>query len=125
MGEKKETFGEILRKLREDRGLTLRQVEEKAKVSNAYLSQVERGERGIPSIRILTRLAEVYGTSILTLTQKAEDTIKHKNHNTGETKIPAPDTNFICRGYENLSEENKQALKKFLHHLESMDKGKK
>ena len=43
------SFGEYLKALRRGRHLTLRQVEEHAHVSNAYLSQLERGERGIPN----------------------------------------------------------------------------
>ena len=60
----KQTFGEFLRRLRGSRGMTLRAVEERAKISNAYLSQVERGERGVPNIKVLRRLADVYGVSV-------------------------------------------------------------
>lgn len=111
MGKK---FGEYLRKLREDRGLTLRQVEETAKVSNAYLSQVERGERNIPNFNVLKRLAEAYGVEVSDLTKAAEEEAKGSKV---DTKIEAPDAKFVSRGYEKLSDESKQALKKFLQHL--------
>ena len=58
------SFGEFLRALRETRRLTLREVEERVHVSNAYLSQIERGERGVPNLKILNKLAEVYGVSV-------------------------------------------------------------
>ena len=61
-------FGEFLKKLREDRGMTLRDVEEKIHISNAYLSQVESGQRNIPTMRILSKLAEVYGCNVDALT---------------------------------------------------------
>src|SRR5438876_11061433 len=53
-------FGVYMRALRKEKGLTLKQVEKAAKVSNAYLSQIERGLRNPPHPDILQRLAEVY-----------------------------------------------------------------
>lgn len=49
-----------MRRLRKTRGLTLKQVEGQAKVSNAYISQIERGLRNPPHPDILKRLAKVY-----------------------------------------------------------------
>lgn len=53
-------FGSYLRELRKSHRLSLKQVEKAAKVSNAYLSQVERGLRNPPHPDILKRLAAVY-----------------------------------------------------------------
>ncbi len=53
-------FGQYLRTLRKRQGLTLKQVEKAAQVSNAYVSQIERGLRNPPHPDILTRLAKVY-----------------------------------------------------------------
>ena len=55
-----ENFGTYLRRLRKSRGLTLKQVETRAKVSNAYISQIERGLRRPPHPDILKRLAKIY-----------------------------------------------------------------
>ena len=125
-------FGEYIKDLRVDRKLTLREVEEKAHISNAYLSQVERGERGTPTMKILVKLAEVYGVPVSVLGDKAEAEfryeMKEKEGKKGGNKkeeVPAPDTEFICRLYENLSAKNKQTLKKFLQHLQTDNKGKK
>ena len=54
------TFGNYMRKLRKEKGLTLKQVEKVAEVSNAYLSQIERGVRNSPHPDILKRLAKAY-----------------------------------------------------------------
>jgi len=116
-------FGEFLRKLREDRGMTLRDVEEKIHISNAYLSQVESGQRNIPTMRILSKLAEVYGCNVDALTNAAEAELRHKK--TKAEEPPTPGGDFICRGYEKLSDGNKQALKKFLQHLQNEEKDKK
>ena len=53
-------FGIFMRQLRKQRGLTLKQVQNAAKVSNAYISQIERGTRNPPHPDILKRLAAVY-----------------------------------------------------------------
>jgi transcriptional regulator with XRE-family HTH domain len=55
-----ESFGSYMRRLRKSRGLTLKQVETHARVSNAYISQIERGLRNPPHPDILNRLAKVY-----------------------------------------------------------------
>jgi HTH-type transcriptional regulator, competence development regulator len=55
-----EKFGPYLRKLRKETGLTLKQVEKTAHVSNSFLSQVERGIRNPPKPEILNRLAGAY-----------------------------------------------------------------
>ncbi|MBZ5679181.1 MAG: helix-turn-helix domain-containing protein [Acidobacteriia bacterium] len=55
-----ENFGNYMRRLRKTRGLTLKQVETQAKVSNAYISQIERGLRRPPHPEILKRLAKTY-----------------------------------------------------------------
>lgn len=120
-------FGNFLKELRLDRKMTLRDVEKQAKVSNAYLSQVERGERGTPTMKILVKLAEVYGIPVSTLSNKAEDELRCEKEQKSKTKgqkseMPAPDTEFICRGYENLSEEKKKTLKNLLQWLKSEDK---
>jgi len=55
-----ENFGTYMRRLRKSRGLTLKQVETQAKVSNAYISLIERGLRRPPHPEILRRLAKTY-----------------------------------------------------------------
>lgn len=49
-----------LKQLREIRGYSLRQVEKATGVSNAYLSQIERGDAAKPSPDKLARLANFY-----------------------------------------------------------------
>ena len=55
-----ETFGSYLKRLRRTKGLSLKQVEQAAQVSNAYLSQIERGIRKPPHPDILKRLAKTF-----------------------------------------------------------------
>ncbi len=116
-------FGKFLKELREDRNMTLRDVEEKIHISNAYLSQVESGQRSIPTIRILSKLAECYGCKVETLTNAAEAELRSEQP--GSNEPPTPGADFICRGYEKLSDANKQALKKYLQYLQEEEKRRK
>jgi transcriptional regulator with XRE-family HTH domain len=59
-----ENFGAYMRRLRKERQLTLKQVETQAKVSNAYISQIERGLRNPPHPDILKRLAKTYDVEV-------------------------------------------------------------
>jgi transcriptional regulator with XRE-family HTH domain len=66
-------LGGLLADLRTARGLTLRQVEEAADhaVSNAYLSQLEKGKVRKPSPNVLHSLARVYAVPYESLMEKA------------------------------------------------------
>lgn len=59
MGAKE--FGEYLKRVRKSKKMTIRQLELYSKVSNAYISQLERGDRGIPSPDIIRKLSSPLG----------------------------------------------------------------
>ncbi|MFD2146224.1 helix-turn-helix domain-containing protein [Mucilaginibacter antarcticus] len=65
-----ENYGEYFKALRESKGMTLREVERKTEVSNAYLSQLESGKIRQPSPLTLHKLSETYGVSYETLMEK-------------------------------------------------------
>lgn len=64
-------FGAYLKKLRKDNGLTIRELEKQSGVSNAYLSQLENGKRGIPTPDILMKIHEPLGVGYDELMEKA------------------------------------------------------
>jgi transcriptional regulator with XRE-family HTH domain len=66
-------LGTLLGDLRTAKGLSLRDVEEATgnAVSNAYLSQLEKGRIRKPSPNVLHRLAAVYGVPYERLMEKA------------------------------------------------------
>src|SRR5258708_34314137 len=66
-------LGVYLSSIRTDRGLTLREVQEKTgdAVSNAYLSQIERDLVPKPSARVLGALAYVYRIDGVNLLERA------------------------------------------------------
>ena len=57
------TLGEKLKQIRNQNGSTLREVEETTGISNAYLSQLERGRAKNPSMKVLFKLADFYGVA--------------------------------------------------------------
>ena len=69
----RKNFGEFLKKLRLDRGMTLRDVEKKTGISNAYLSQIENNKRGMPHSRTLEALAPAFGLTLLDLVALLSD----------------------------------------------------
>jgi len=65
-------FGDFLKKLRARKGVSLKKVEEATGISNAYLSQLETGERRrFPKPDRLIALARYYNVSIKELLEKA------------------------------------------------------
>ena len=69
----KVTLGQYLASIRNDRKMSLRQVEEAAgkEVSNAYLSQLENGKILQPCLSNHTAPAEIYKIEYLTLMELA------------------------------------------------------
>jgi len=63
-----EGLGKRLRRLREAEGISLSEVARRAKVSKAYVSQLERGGSSDPSYSVIARLATALGTTVEHLT---------------------------------------------------------
>ena len=68
--EQLRTLGEMIRSQRQLANLSLRQLAESAKVSNPYLSQIERGLHE-PSLRVLVGIAEALGMKVETFLAEA------------------------------------------------------
>lgn len=54
-------FGARLRRLRADRGVTLKRLAAELRVSSAYLSALEHGQRGAPSTGLVHQICEFFG----------------------------------------------------------------
>lgn len=107
-------FGGVLKELRKKRNMTLRDVELATGISNPYLSQIERGERGIPTVKFLRRLADVYHVSVNKLIEVGTREMNNKSINLKEVD---QDTVFVSKGFEKLSKKSKSVLKSFLSYL--------
>ncbi|NKE06835.1 helix-turn-helix domain-containing protein [Mesobacillus selenatarsenatis] len=58
------TVGEKIKNLRLKKKYSISELSEKAKVSKSYLSYIERGIQGNPSLQVLSRLADNLDTSV-------------------------------------------------------------
>ena len=54
-------FGEKIRALRADRGVTMKQMAETLRVSSAYLSALEHGHRGKPGPGLIHQICDYFG----------------------------------------------------------------
>lgn len=110
-------MGSYLKRLRENKGLSTREVYELSKVSNSYLSLVENGHRRASAV-VLKKLAPVYGVDYLDLYIKAGyiDLVEDEKNkmlkkigaipliDIDTVKIPILGT--VKAGYDYLAQEN-------------------
>ena len=64
-------FGYFLKSLRDKQRMSLRDVEKESGVSNAYIAQMEKGDRPAPSPDILKKLARAYNVTVRELLMRA------------------------------------------------------
>jgi transcriptional regulator with XRE-family HTH domain len=64
-------FGHYLKSLRENRHLSIRAAERLSGVSNAYITQMEKGDRAAPGPEILRKLARAYNVTMRELLMRA------------------------------------------------------
>jgi transcriptional regulator with XRE-family HTH domain len=99
-----DALGEFIRSQRRLAKLSLRDLAERARVSNPYLSQIERGMHA-PSVRVLTSIAAALGLSAETLLAEAglldDDTQPGPQSGATEAAIRSDDA---------LTDEQKDAL---------------
>jgi HTH-type transcriptional regulator, competence development regulator len=65
------SFGQFLKSLRERQRMSLRDVEKECGVSNAYIVQIEKGDRPPPRPDILKKLAHAYKVTVRELLMRA------------------------------------------------------
>lgn len=114
-------LSELLRLARESNGWTLREAESGTGISNAYLSQIEKGKVGKPSPMKLKKLSEFYKVDYEKLMQAAG----HENPGTrlkkGSKKVSDLE-NFLKS--QKLSEDEMHAMISFLKAYRSTKTGK-
>lgn len=102
-----EALGEFIRRRRKLANLSLRQLAEKTRLSNPYLSQIERGLHQ-PSMRVIKLISEALNVS-------AETLLTHAGllHHADGVGTAAPDTPSVEQAIEadlRLSDQQKAAL---------------
>ena len=113
----RERFGERVKDLRKQKGMTQERLAEKAGITPAALSQIEKGAR-VPTIPVLHRIARVLGVSLDYLSGKTEKS---------ELKdlLQQEGIKTFYRGLESLDLEDKQAVMKYIEFLHSKYEDKK
>jgi transcriptional regulator with XRE-family HTH domain len=96
--------------------LSLRQLAELTKLSNPYLSQIERGLHE-PSVRVLKAISDALNVSAETLLAQAglldtpvADASSEQAASAGDEASHTPQTEDVIRTDQRLSEEQKAAL---------------
>lgn len=95
-------------------GMTLRAVEAKTRISNAYLSQLEHGKIKMPAPQNLYKLAEVYRVPYELLMELAGYPLPKAR--SAESRAPA--TAFASR-IGAVTEEEEEALVEYLEFIRS------
>lgn len=109
----KEELGRYLRKLRETKGLSLREVDRLSNISYTHLNMIENGKRNVTPA-LLRNLAQLYNVDYLDLYEKAgyidliedEEKSKIKTDILGNPVAPVPLLGSVKAGYNYLAQEN-------------------
>ncbi len=105
-------LGAYLKEVREEKELSLRDVEANTSISSGHLSMIEQGKVKEPSARVLHELANYYGLSYI-------DLMKRAGYLPADTADPTKRT-FAFRGAEKLSEEQRKRIQRMID-LEILD----
>jgi transcriptional regulator with XRE-family HTH domain len=100
-------FGQYLRSQRRLANLSLREMAERTKVSNAYLSQIERGMHA-PSVRVLRSIARALDLSAEAMLGQAGLLDDARPADGGPAEPPG--TEAAIRADGKLTEDQKEAL---------------
>ncbi len=103
-----EALGEFIRKRRKLANLSLRQLAEKTRLSNPYLSQIERGLHQ-PSMRVIKLISEALNISAETLLTQA-GLLHHADAGPSSAAPGAPDVELAIKADNRLTEQQKSAL---------------
>jgi transcriptional regulator with XRE-family HTH domain len=103
-----EALGGFIRNRRKQANLSLRQLAEKTRLSNPYLSQIERGLHQ-PSMRVIKLIAEALNVSAETLLTQA-GVLHHGNGETAHGEHANPAVEAAITSDARLSDQQKSAL---------------
>jgi transcriptional regulator with XRE-family HTH domain len=102
-----QALGAFIRDKRKMANLSLRQLAERTKLSNPYLSQIERGLHQ-PSVRVIRLISDALNVSAETLLAQAG--LLHKDTADGVAHSAPPSIEAAIMAEQRLSEDQKTAL---------------
>ncbi|NHN31225.1 helix-turn-helix domain-containing protein [Paenibacillus agricola] len=125
-------FYEKLRDMRKLKGFTIRELADRSGVSSAYISQLENGNRGVPSPDVLMKLSEGLNTPYSNLMEIAGYLEQSADRQQGEDYVKPrvnlrrflQENELIFDGME-LTEQDKEWVERMLTVLFWKDKLKK
>ena len=118
-----QALGRHLKRVRKQRNLTLRAVEEKTGISNAYLSQVENSKINRPSPSVLLKLADCYSVSYVHLMELTGHPIPNLNSNNEKVK---PSFRLSSGSFlDDLTDEEKKRVLEYIEFLRSRKRSRK
>jgi transcriptional regulator with XRE-family HTH domain len=118
------SLSEELKRLRKIRNVTLRDVEENTKVSNAYLSQLENGKTDKPSPHVLHKLAGFYGVPYRYL-MEAAGYMQDENLASGSKKRRGVGSAEAALMSANLTDQEEKLVASYIEFLRSQRKARK
>ena len=110
-GFDKELLRTRITQARDQQGMNQAELAEKAGVTPAAISQIEKGTR-IPTIPVLHRIADVLGVSLDYLSGKTDRSELHDLLQHEEVKA-------FYRGFESLHNDDKEIIKNHIEFLKS------
>lgn len=119
----KNSFGELLKELRGNLHLSLRDVEKETGISNSYLSQLERNERNIPTLNILKKLCSLYNVPITDFLCFAS--IELLPNIRFEPPLPSHKVAYLVKLLNKLTDENILTVTRYVEFLLQEEKSKK
>jgi transcriptional regulator with XRE-family HTH domain len=103
-----QALGAFIRDKRKLANMSLRQLAERTKLSNPYLSQIERGLHQ-PSVRVIRLISDALNVSTETLLAQA-GLLHRDSPDRAGPEPPPPDIEAAIRSERRLTEDQKSAL---------------
>lgn len=110
--ESNKVIGEIIKKARMEKGLSLRELARKSGVSQPYLSQLESGQNNNPTLEVLIKLADALGITLKEMLIEAE-LIESDEKTEKENKVfkVNVDVSDALKGLKAIQREARKATK--------------
>lgn len=108
--ESNKVIGEIIKKARMEKGLSLRELARKSGVSQPYLSQLESGQNNNPTLEVFIKLADALGITLKEMLIEAE-LIESDEKTEKENKVfkVNVDVSDALKGLKAITREAKRA----------------
>jgi transcriptional regulator with XRE-family HTH domain len=103
-----QALGAFIRSKRQLANLSLRQLAERTKLSNPYLSQIERGLHQ-PSVRVIRLISDALNVSTETLLAQA-GLLHRDSSGAARPDVGQPDIEAAIKAEQRLSDDQKNAL---------------